>query len=446
MGMTMNRKNPVLLMALAACYPVLGYAAGGAHIDFAIGNVTAVSTAGGSRPLAKGARLVSGETVRTGPDGRVQLRFDDGAMVSLQPRSEFRLDNYNYNGKPDGEERGFFSLLKGGLRTLSGLIGRANHDHYKVTTAVATIGIRGTEYTISYIDPETISVGTGEGAVEVCNGAGCVLLSSGDSAIVSGTNAPARSLGFTPRLPPAQPGDTVLATYSSSANLNANGTLAGQGMPSGAGYTLAYGGYDATNSSSLTPGTRTGMNAQFDAANNLLSASNATTTASATALLGGFSADGVIGWGRWSTGTASGVSGSSSVIDVKDFHYVIGQTTAAGDLAALAGITATYNMIGYTTPTATNGTVGGAPTGTLTASFGATLMTVSLNMNVPFAGTNYSISGGTTSASLSSTFAFNTACASVAGFFAGTNASHAGITYSLDTGSTTLTGAAAFKK
>ena len=34
-----------------------------------------------------------------------------------------------------------------GLRTITGLVGRSNRDNYKVTTAVATIGIRGTEYT-----------------------------------------------------------------------------------------------------------------------------------------------------------------------------------------------------------------------------------------------------------------------------------------------------------
>jgi hypothetical protein len=42
--------------------------------------------------------------------------------------------------------RAFFRLLKGGFRSVSGLIGKANHDDYRVSTPVATIGIRGTRY------------------------------------------------------------------------------------------------------------------------------------------------------------------------------------------------------------------------------------------------------------------------------------------------------------
>lgn len=67
-------------------------------------------------------------------------------MVSLQPQSEFRIDDYQYAGQTDGQEKGFFSLLKGGLRTITGWVGRTHRENYKVTTNVATIGIRGTEY------------------------------------------------------------------------------------------------------------------------------------------------------------------------------------------------------------------------------------------------------------------------------------------------------------
>lgn len=435
-------KNPLVLVALATCYPVLGYAAGSARIDFAIGNVLAVAPSGTQRSLSKGGEVFSGETVRTGPDGRAQLRFTDGAMISLQPQTDFRLDNYHFAGQQDGQEKGLFSLLRGGLRTITGLIGRANRENYKVTTSVATIGIRGTEYTISYIDSDTISVATGEGSIEVCNRAGCAILSSGDAAVISGPDTPARITDTRPRLSPAQPGELALATFSSSESRNPNGSLTGIGLPSGPGYTLVMAGYDvATLPPTPLMVTRSGLTAQFDAASALLSATGGGSSFAAGGILGGFSADGVIGWGRWSTGTAN----LPSPIDVKDVHYVVGQTTAFGDLVALAGITATYNLIGYTLPTGTDGGVGGAPSGTLTAAFGGAQMSVSLNMAVPYGGSTYTIAGGTGLVSVSPTFSFNTACASVAGFFAGSNASHAGITYQIvDT--TTISGAAAFKR
>lgn len=443
-------KGHWILLALGACYPALGVAGGSARIDFAIGNVLAVAPGGAQRPLAKGGEVFSGEIVRTGADGRAQLRFNDGAMVSLQPQTDFRLDNYHFVGQQDGQEKGLFSLLRGGLRTITGLIGRTNQSSYKVSTAVATIGIRGTEYTISYLDADTIALSTGEGSIEVCNRAGCVILSSGDSAIVSGQDSLARLTDSRPRLMPPQPFELSLARFSTSEGRNPDGSLAvipsRPPLVSGPGYTMAYAGYDVTSVSSLYPGTRSDVTAQFDGSGTLSSATGGGSSFVASNPAGGFSADGVIGWGRWSTGTASNVGGSSSLVDVKELHYVIGKTSAASELTALAGLTATYNMIGYTLPTSASGSVGGAPSGTLTASFGATLMSVSLNMSVPFGANTYSISGSTLSASLGPTFSIYTACASVAGFFAGTNASHAGISYKLDTGTDTVYGAAAFKR
>ncbi len=140
--------NPIRLTRTAAALillasPLIVQAAGAARIDFAAGNVSAVSPSGTQRPLGKGSEVAAGETIATGDNGRTQLRFADGAQVSLQPKTEFRIDAYDYKG--NGEDKGFFNLLRGGLRTITGLIGRTNKYAYRVTTQVATIGIRGTE-------------------------------------------------------------------------------------------------------------------------------------------------------------------------------------------------------------------------------------------------------------------------------------------------------------
>jgi hypothetical protein len=97
-----------------------------------------------------------------------QLRFTDGAMVSLQPQTtQFRIDAYEFKGQPDGSEKGFFSLLKGAMRTITGAIGKADRKAYRLDTAVATIGIRGTEYAVAY--GNSITVTTNSGLIEVCN-------------------------------------------------------------------------------------------------------------------------------------------------------------------------------------------------------------------------------------------------------------------------------------
>jgi hypothetical protein len=191
-----------LLAAIAAAYPVIGYAAPAAQVDFAVGNVTAVGSNGQSRALGKGAKVEQGDTVNTN-GGRAQLRFTDGAYVSLQPESQFRIDQYRFEGKQDGNEKGFFSLLKGGLRTITGLVGRSNKANYQVTTSVATIGIRGTEYTIQY--GQSITGTVGEGEINVCNSAGCLNVTNGESYYVQGDQIKPVLTNKRTDLPPPEP-------------------------------------------------------------------------------------------------------------------------------------------------------------------------------------------------------------------------------------------------
>lgn len=209
-------KNPVLLMALAAVYPFAVHAAGAAKVDFAHGSVSAVGAAGAVRPLQKGGEIASGEAVVTGDGGRAQLRFSDGGMVSLQPGSEFKVDDYRFPGQAGSDEKGFFSLLKGGLRTITGLVGKSNRNAYKVTTSVATIGIRGTEFTLAYTGADSVAVWTGEGAIEVCNSAGCATVPAGASAIVSGPNAEVRRSDAKPRMDPPQPTLAVQPVFATT--------------------------------------------------------------------------------------------------------------------------------------------------------------------------------------------------------------------------------------
>jgi hypothetical protein len=173
-----------------------------AHVAFAVGDVIAIDATGQSRSLSKGAELVEGDTVKT-QDGRAQLSFSDGGYVSLQPGSEFRIEEYRFEGRNDGSERGIFSLIKGGLRTITGLLGRNNRNSYRLRTPIATIGIRGTEYTATYL--ETLAGTVGEGEIEVCSSAGCLNVTSGESYAVTGEDVLPTVTGMRTDLPAPPP-------------------------------------------------------------------------------------------------------------------------------------------------------------------------------------------------------------------------------------------------
>lgn len=156
-----------------------------ANIVFTVGTVTIENVQGGSRPAVQGGELNAGETIATAADGRVQLKFRDGATLSLNPSSRFRVDDYRYSGQPAQENRGFFSLLRGGFRTVTGLIGKQYREQYRVKTSVATIGIRGTVFTANMSD-DGLRVNTVQGLVEVCSDVACILIGQGQ-----GTHVPA---------------------------------------------------------------------------------------------------------------------------------------------------------------------------------------------------------------------------------------------------------------
>ena len=112
-------------------------------IVYSYGQVEATSATGAIRPLARGDVIESGESVRT-INGRTQIRFTDGGFVALQPNTQYRLEDYNFEGTVDGSEKSFFYLVEGSIRLVTGLIGRSNKENFQLTTPVASIGIRGT--------------------------------------------------------------------------------------------------------------------------------------------------------------------------------------------------------------------------------------------------------------------------------------------------------------
>jgi hypothetical protein len=199
---------PVLFTAvlgvLTLAWAASAVAATAGIVQFTSGSAAVTRADGTSRPLANGLEIRNGDLVDTGT-GRVQLRFSDGALVSLQPESQFRIDDYRFEGRADGSEKGFFSLLKGGLRTVSGWIGRVHRAGYRIDTPTATIGIRGTEYTAVLGNSLTVSVA--EGRIALINDAGEFLLDAGRTAFVKDRRTLPVIVSERPFLPPsgAQP-------------------------------------------------------------------------------------------------------------------------------------------------------------------------------------------------------------------------------------------------
>ncbi|RDH81123.1 MAG: hypothetical protein DIZ80_13475 [endosymbiont of Galathealinum brachiosum] len=114
---------------------------------------------GAMRKLNRRSSIYKGDTISTGGKSLTQIRLKDGALLSLRPHTEIKIAEFRYNGREDGSEQSILELLKGGFRTITGVIGHRNKQNYQVRTSVATIGIRGTHYSLVLCQQSSCSDG-----------------------------------------------------------------------------------------------------------------------------------------------------------------------------------------------------------------------------------------------------------------------------------------------
>lgn len=465
----LNRSGLLLVLISAAFAGQAGAAAG--RVDFAVGNATVVGTDGRSRPVARGTELDTGDTVRTA-DGRVQVRMTDGAFISLQPNTEFGIKNYRFEGKTDGTESAFYSLVKGAMRTVTGLVGRVNRNAYRVATPTATVGIRGTGGLIQILpDGSTLVQGT-SGIWFLANPSGSIDIPAGVSGLApADPKQPPKETSAVPTAGPTPP--TEYVPYAQGNDREEDGEPVITVTPpastpllqSGSGYmgTMAFGWFSSPQFT-ITPD----ATATFDATGRMTAIADSIgqNFANDGTPFFDFGNDGIIAWGRW-TGRVSGKADIDGLLTVDEsysqnqgFHYVVGLPTVSMPQIGLA----TYNLLGATQPTYIDGSSapGTLTSGMLSVDFGQRSVGTNLNVAMPD-GNGYAIGGSATIAGnlfLATNFTGLTvsgtagnACSSscnalVSGFFAGASAERAGLAYHINDfqASKDIVGAAAFKK
>ena len=132
-------------------------------VILSFGKNIAIATDGTERVLKRKAEVFAEDTLLTSDKGRLQVRFTDGSRLSLKPGSEFKIEEYQFEQSNPEEGKAFYKLIKGGMRTISGKIGKTDSEDYKLDAVVATIGIRGTDFTVDKLgDKVSGSVNSGK--------------------------------------------------------------------------------------------------------------------------------------------------------------------------------------------------------------------------------------------------------------------------------------------
>ena len=91
----------------------------------------------------------------------------DRSRLTLGASTRFRVDSFVFDDKNPTDGRFLVSLLRGSMRALSGLIGKANHRNVGFTTPTATIGIRGTGLDLDCGGDDACSFFSWLGTIEV---------------------------------------------------------------------------------------------------------------------------------------------------------------------------------------------------------------------------------------------------------------------------------------
>jgi hypothetical protein len=410
-------QRSAMAMAIAACFPAAGYAAGVARVDFAVGNVTAQGPDGRTRALSRGSEIEVGDTVNT-QQGRAQLRFQDGAFMSLQPETAFKVEQFRFTENGGGNDSIIMNLLKGGMRTITGLIGRANRSNYKFRTEVATIGIRGTEYAVRYTN--SIDVFCAGGSIEIVNDGGTLVLGTGQGGFVQAPTQEPQRTEERPFLPPTPSREEPQVTTEVAPPVNPV-----QESQSTAALTGKFAGNWAVTHLATFPRSEiemsvdmgTGALLAFDAFEGL-------TEVGTSSPVSDQNTDGIIAWGRWVGGQSAGRYGDDLAVEGA-MHYIVGLPVTNMPTSGAYQ----YTMIGATAPTFNGGIASASVTDSnLVVNFGGSSGSFDIKMLINGGVVTNSGSLFRSGSSLSA-FASNAGFLDATGFLAGNGASRAGMAY-----------------
>lgn len=182
------------------------------------------------------ANIKSYDTLETS-NGRMGITFLDDTQIRLTEHSQVLVDEFVFDPNPDNSKMAL-NFAKGTARFVTGKLGLVPKKNIKIRTNSATIGIRGTDFTITVNEiGESLIIllpnldGTSSGEIEVTTAMGTVLLNKPyESTVTTVFEAPPSNpviLDLTLDIidnmlivnPPERVRETIEETTSSSSNV-----------------------------------------------------------------------------------------------------------------------------------------------------------------------------------------------------------------------------------
>ncbi|MGW8393720.1 FecR family protein [Pseudoduganella sp. HUAS MS19] len=185
-----------LTAALALAAPVAG------TVVQLNGPLMARKANGTVKSLSIKSEVENGDTLVTEKNTYALVRFIDHSEITLRPGSTLTIENFSFDSGKQDADRAQFNLVKGGLRSVSGLLGKRSREKFELKTPAATIGIRGTLFVAEFVtpggkQPEAVQprapglyVQVLDGMIQINNGGGSQSFNAGQFGFTPNMNLP----------------------------------------------------------------------------------------------------------------------------------------------------------------------------------------------------------------------------------------------------------------
>ncbi len=187
---------------------------------------------GSTKILSVKSPIEEGDTLSTEQDTYARVKFKDGADVVLRPDSRMRLDSYKFDQAKPQQDSMIMSMLKGGFRSVTGLIGHRNRDKMQIAAPNATIGIRGTHFGALFCQGDCVKIPTPSGQppadglhLDVANGAIVVKNQGGEQVINAGQFGYVQNANTAPKIVPPNQGIQVTMPPAIASNAGGGRTV-----------------------------------------------------------------------------------------------------------------------------------------------------------------------------------------------------------------------------
>ena len=212
-------------LAVSLLWTPVAQAATAGQITHLSGTLSAKRADGASKLLSVKSDILEGDTLGTESETYARIKFIDGGEVVMRPGTQLKIENYAYNAAKPENDNVVMSMFKGGLRAVTGLLGKRSREKVSFQTETATIGIRGTHFgallcrndcggvptTGGQPPPNGLHVDVTNGSISMSNGAGSVQINAGQFGYVA-------SAGSQPAIVPPQQGIQVTMPSSISSD------------------------------------------------------------------------------------------------------------------------------------------------------------------------------------------------------------------------------------